>query len=462
MWMARPKKTERFRITEFTNNSGTKSFRVSGVKPNGKRVRQNFSSRLDAEQRRTDLETEAAGVPATVQLKRTRLTDDQLADAEAAFEAVGNRKLATIVARYQSIEDRLAARDIDVEAAVSFAESHYRSEVTSISILNAQREFLRSRAGNEPKTIAFYESTLRLLLAPEPNKPVHRINVSDLEKILGRYKNANTKRTHKTAFGVFFNWAVRHHYCLENPCERLDKLPRDRSEIATLSLEEVKRLLYAAIRFQEGAAASSIAIGLFAGLRPSEIADLTPEDITSRGIRVSGGKLRRKLKRTAPIPPILAKWLKQYPFAGRPKNWDYILKILKKATNAERWVQDIIRHTSITFQTERDKNEALTAFNCGTSSQMMDRHYRNSVDDDESVRDFWNLSPAKIRKERPEIDLPSVQQSKWPSTAKLKKLVWQKPLVHAATDIGVSDVALRKRCIKLDLELPERGHWNRH
>ena len=35
------------------------------------------------------------------------------------------------------------------------------------------------------------------------------------------------------------------------------------------------------------------------------------------------------------------------------------------------------------------------------------------------------------------------------------------PLIHTAKDIGVSDVALRKHCVKLGIELPESGHWAR-
>ena len=72
--------------------------------------------------------------------------------------------------------------------------------------------------------------------------------------------------------------------------------------------------------------------------------------------------MRRKLKRTVPIPPVLAAWLKKYPFKGLPTGWDYKMKELKKATKAKKWVQDIIRHTSLSFQTERDKDEAITAF----------------------------------------------------------------------------------------------------
>jgi integrase len=310
-------------------------------------------------------------------------------------------------------------------------------------------------------TLRNYEGSLSLLLKADPNKFVHAFTVGEIEKAAGKYENLNSRRTHRRIFSIFFNWCVRHHYCLEDPCKRLDKLPKDMSQIAALTLAEVKRLLYAATRLQEGSAAATIAIGIFAGLRPSEIKDLKSEDIGERGIRVSGGKLRRKLKRTVPIPPVLAAWLKRYPFTGPPKGLDYKMKALKKAVKATKWVQDIVRHTSITFQTERDRNEAFTAFNCGTSVQMMNRHYRNTIEEEKTVTEFWDLTPEKLLAKKPKITLPEKKAVAWPEKSALAKLVWQKPLIHAAADIGVSDVALKKHCLKLGIELPAQGYWLR-
>lgn len=34
-------------------------------------------------------------------------------------------------------------------------------------------------------------------------------------------------------------------------------------------------------------------------------------------------------------------------------------------------------------------------------------------------------------------------------------------VIHAAKEIGVSDVALRKHCVKLGIEMPTPGHWAR-
>ena len=49
----------------------------------------------------------------------------------------------------------------------------------------------------------------------------------------------------------------------------------------------------------------------------------------------------------------------------------------------------------------------------------------------------------------------------WPDKKVLAKLVWGKPLIHLAKEIGASDVALRKHCVKLGIELPRQGHWLR-
>ena len=458
--MARPKKQEIFQLKAFKNSSGTTSWRIFGTKPNGTRVRKNFADKVDALEELADLEKELQGaVTNTPRPQRTLLTPEEISDAEVAIRAAGGRGLAKLINHYLTLETRARAKGVTLDSALSFVESHYRDETKAVTILNAYNEFVATRSDGPQTTKAYYESTLKLLLKPDPNKWVHAFTVADIERVLTSYKNPNSKRTIRGAMATFFRWAVRHHHCMENPCDRLDKLQRDMSQIAALSLDECKRLLYASILMENKATVACVAIGLFAGLRPSEINDLKPEDILKDKIRVSGGKLRRKLKRSTPIPPVLAEWLKEFPFTGLPAGWASKLKRLKKAANANKWVPDIIRHTSITFQTERDKNEALTAYNNGTSKQMMDRHYRDIIDDEKTVSEFWNLTPAKLRAKPPQVDLEIKRRVNWPDKKVLAKLVWAKPLIHAAADIGVSDVALRKHCVRLGIELPPRGHW---
>lgn len=460
--VARPKKQEIFRLKQFKNSSGTTSWRIVGTKPDGTRVRKNFADKIEALQELADLEALLqGGVTNAPKAQRTLLTPEEISDAEVAIRAAGGRGVAKLISHYLSLESRARTKGVTLDAALSFVESHYRNETKAVTILNAYNEFVASREDGSPATKTYYESTLKLLLKPDPNKWVHAFTVSDIERALANYKNPNSKRTIRGAMATFFRWAVRHHHCMENPCDRLDKLQRDMSQIAALSLDECKRLLYAAILMEDKATAACVAIGLFVGLRPSEINDLKTEDILKDKIRVSGGKLRRKLKRSTPIPLVLAAWLEEFPFTGLPAGWSSKLKRLKKATKAKKWVQDIIRHTSITFQTERDKDEARTAFNNGTSIQMMNRHYRDIIDDEKTIVEFWSLTPAKLRANPPLVELEIKRRVNWPDKKALAKLVWQKPLIHAAQDIGVSDVALKKHCVKLGIELPRQGHWLR-
>src|SRR5258706_16431341 len=74
-----------FVISEFTNPSGEVVFRVSGSL-NGKRIRKNFPTRTEAEAERQVLEIQGLQAETGVRVAATRLTDDELHEAETAFQ----------------------------------------------------------------------------------------------------------------------------------------------------------------------------------------------------------------------------------------------------------------------------------------------------------------------------------------------------------------------------------------
>src|SRR3974390_435230 len=78
---------QRFKILKFTNpRTGTTSWRVSGIKRNGERVRENYADPQEAQFRYTELEGEVHATNGTAALRATRLTDEQVAIAEAGFK----------------------------------------------------------------------------------------------------------------------------------------------------------------------------------------------------------------------------------------------------------------------------------------------------------------------------------------------------------------------------------------
>ncbi|QYY36748.1 site-specific integrase [Ruficoccus sp. ZRK36] len=459
--MARPKKTERFQLQKYVNDSGSTSWRVTGYWPDGKRERKNFQKKTDAIEHRTRIETEAAGISIGYQLHRTSLSQGQLADAESAVSLAEGKSLVEIVTHYKKLGTTLKEQaGLSLDSALDYILKHYTPELEELSLQTAKAYFHENKSILRAKTRTHYESSLKLLNKLDPNTPIHRIGMKDLERILKPYNNLNTQKTYRRGLNTFFNWCVRHHYAVENPCIRLDKLPADTSQVSILSLDEAKRLLRASMLYSDGAMAAVIALGLFAGLRPSEIDDLEPKNIKDEYIVVTGGKLRRQMNRRVPKPEILSTWLKKFPFTGQPKGAAYKMKVLKAATQAEHWVQDIIRHTSISFQLERDKDDAYTAFNNGTSRTMIERHYRDVIDDPKSVDAYWEISPESLKTVT--VDLPTGQGlDNWPDDKDLAKLVWEKPLSKLAKDLGVSDNAIRKRCIKHKIDLPKNGYWQR-
>jgi len=62
---------------------------------------------------------------------------------------------------------------------------------------------------------------------------------------------------------------------------------------------------------------------------------------------------------------------------------------------------------------------------------------------------------VKVKKQRPTKAKHKITKDE------LKKLVWEKPMLRIAKDLGVSDTAVRKWCEQYDIEHPGLGYWRK-
>ncbi len=70
-------------------------------------------------------------------------------------------------------------------------------------------------------------------------------------------------------------------------------------------------------------------------------------------------------------------------------------------------------------------------------------------------------SGCKVVGEREKDLHTSVRYVDWPSDEELKALIWVKPATSVAKEIGVSSVAIKKRCKLRGIETPPRGYWSK-
>jgi integrase len=461
--MGRKKKEKpRFVVTEYINpRTGSASYRVSGITRTGERIRENKSDRREAEERRFELQSEFDNQPDPRVNRRTILTYEQLADAESAIQNLSpSQTLTSVLSRYRDIEKRLLVKQIDLDKAVTFALNHYKEEVQEISIYAAVEEFYQDKAQLSRETLSNYQKVTRTLLN-DPNKRLSAFTVEDIRGILAPYKKPRTHRTYKNNLSVFFRWAMRRRYLLENPCDMIEGLKQKKSRIGILSIDEVKVLLQASVAYKDAVLTPSIAIALFAGLRPSELRALTAQDVTGEEILVSEGKMGDRLNRIVPIPPVLGKWLARYPYVGHPTGWRRKYRTLMDATKPKHDVPDILRHTSISFQFGRDRDLKVVAYNCGNSPEIIKSSYLDVLREKDDIPTFWSLTPSVLEEMKVEVDLPTERLVEWPTDSQLAKLVFEKPLARIAADLGVSDNAVRKRCMTRGIELPKNGYWQR-
>lgn len=153
-----------------------------------------------------------------------------------------------------------------------------------------------------------------------------------------------------------------------------------------------------------------VALGMFAGLRPSEAAGIIGDrdgikwgdiDYGEKTIRIRrevAGKIGRP--RVIDLHPTLALWLK--PFTGKADHPICYRTSGNKLTAENRthewkipWPQDAIRHSFVSYHFARDRDITATAQQAGNSPQVIEESYNNPRSQKEAGQ-WFALTPGKV------------------------------------------------------------------
>lgn len=211
----------------------------------------------------------------------------------------------------------------------------------------------------------------------------HEISQRDVETWLKSQDWApKTRNVYLTDLQTIFAWGVAQGHVGLNPCEGVARATLEDGEIASLSVAQCRRLLETC---REGwpELLGYVTLGLFAGIRPEELARLTWDAVDAEAgtVVVSGARSKTRRRRVVDLEPNARAWL---AFAKRteskvvPPNFTRRWKALRKAAGLlEDWPHDALRHTYATYHYAHFQDEARLQVQMGhASAALLHQHYR--------------------------------------------------------------------------------------
>ena len=190
--------------------------------------------------------------------------------------------------------------------------------------------------------------------------------------------------------GPFFSWCVREGFCKTNPCHNIKRPMSEDKPPAIFTPLQAERLLLYALK-TDPTISTYLAIGLFAGIRPTEIERLKPTDIHDHYIEISAAKSKTRQRRLVSISENLNQWLKLSHPINITNKRKRISKLLH--TTGLNWSPDIMRHSFASYHLALHQSADKTAFELGhRDSNMLFSHYRELVSFADAKK-YWSIIP---------------------------------------------------------------------
>lgn len=395
----RPQPKQRFHIQEFTNPSGAIVWRVTGIKRDGARIRENYTDPVAAQTRQAEFETQYLARTVEDQtLRTTRLSEPQLRIAETMFP--------------------LLERDEDLVIAVTqFLKQGRQTEIESPR-LDAAAEQFKTWLDSTPTLRARTKVNLKLRVTMfangTGNHRVADIRPEHIEEYLGKRGNvsATTKDNDRRCISRFFRWCIDRprRWTLTNPCREV-RIERnaDKAAPVVLTVKECKAIMSAAKAHRKGRLVPYFSLCLFGALRPFEAARISWSQINLADgeIRIEASQSKVKRARTVTIGPTLKAWLESCK--GRPifpKNFRKDFDAVKLAAGfagratasdgLKPWKEDVLRHTGISHHFRNGGSYGLTAEWAGNSETIIKQFYQGRVTSEDTAK-FYALRPTKTK-----------------------------------------------------------------
>lgn len=325
---------------------------------------------------------------------------------------------AFVLSPAQLSEASACFRRLDGLASLNDAVSYFLKNANPAggkrTVQQVAQEFLKSRAamGVRARTLTQYESYLRSINDRFGEQRVNEVRRGEIEDWLSESDwSKRTRNNYVSTLSTLFLFARDRDYCAENPAEKVPRAILDDLAPGILTVDQAAALLNIA-RIEDAEMLAYVAIGLFAGLRRSELCALewSETDLKGRTIEVKGVKAKTRQRRIVSISDALSAWLAICPKTPRPtpsRNEDVCGERLKNLYSEKQdesgvlireaiipaWPHNALRHSFGSYLYASNADENRTAAEMGNSPAVIFRHYRALVKPETAAR-FWKLTPS--------------------------------------------------------------------
>lgn len=280
--------------------------------------------------------------------------------------------------------------------AVTTALPLFEAELTSRPVEHVLVSLLKAKRsdGLSDRYLRDMKNRLARFVSAFEGRNVAGIGTGELKEWLRSLPGgAVTKNNFRRLLSVFFEFAIEAEWCDENPAKKIKAFPKPHRAIGVLTPDEAARLLAAA----DARLKPMLAIGLFTGLRRSELLRITwgAVRLSAGLIQVDVTKTKSSSRRFVRIRQNLRAWLlgcgKFEPLSA--DQYRSLLEAAREAAGISEWPHNALRHSFCTYALAHERNLADLVLEMGhTNPQMIFAHYRELVTPDDAAA-FWRLTP---------------------------------------------------------------------
>ena len=295
---------------------------------------------------------------------------------------------------------------VSIREAVDYFITHARPSGGVRQIALIVDEFLRAKkdANRRPEYLRVQRYILGKFCESFGEHAANAIHTDEISAWLqGGSWSLRTRANYHNDLSNFFGFAVRKGYCAENPLAHLDKLKVDEaSPPAIFTPIEAAKLLNASERLG-GRMTPFLALGLFAGLRTTELLklDWRQIDLESKTIEVTSAVSKTRDHRYTSISDNLAAWLAPHQRPHGPVRsaaWRWHRDAARNAAKLTKWPDNGMRHSFGSYHFAQHNNAALTASEMGHrgETRTLFTHYRALVKPADASL-YWKILPEPGR-----------------------------------------------------------------